>query len=1291
MRKRETLSKLSVSCWMTLLMGMLGLLYSAEGYAGADELASAIVNAGGVSHGLCCVVGGAGTELPVALAEASGLLVHVIDADAPAVQAGRDAAARKGLGIKRLLIERMNAGPLPHSGNTLDLVLVPETSKEILSGLSAQEVLRALRPKGKAILRVREERGVSRETLEDWAKKASFKLARLDKALDGWFVLAKPALSGADNWSHWEHAPDNNPVSTDTAIKAPYMTQWMAEPYYIAMPAITTAAGGRTFVAMGHIAHHEREEAWLNTLLARNGYNGAELWRKRLPDGYLVHRSAFIATDDVFYMIDPGGQGCLLINPETGDEIGRVRAPEVRGEWKWMALAGDTLFGLAGEKADPSETTVVRSKYPAWSWDELSKGYYEEPRIPWGFGETVFAYDLKAGKLLWSYRDASEVDSRAMAIGEGRVFFYSPDAHLGCLDAKTGALAWVNDDAQTRRLINEEGRGLTSTPGFQTACYCVYTPKALFFEAQTQMNLVAVSKDDGRLLWHRKKTTSNPNVIYLDGNVLAGLGPDGNTLVMSPETGGVIEDLGFKKRSCARLTATPDSLFCRGDPEGVTRYDRATKTILFDGSMRPACNDGVIGANGLLYIGPWLCDCNLSLIGTVALCSAGAPVSPAPAAERLEVCGNDSGTAAPFDGSEDDWSAYRGGSTHTGGTRVAVTSPLQPLWVWQAPAQFTPTAPTTGGGLVFFAGDDGVVRALDAAGGAVRWTFQTGGPVLEPPTIWEGRAYVGSGDGFVYALEAATGRLLWRFRAAPVERRIPAYGALCSTWPVNSGVVVKDGVAYCAAGIIDYDGTYLSALDARTGALKWENDSSGHLSEKLRKGVSAQGNLTFLGDAIYMAGGNIISPARYLLKDGRYDGPAPRDGSPESNRGEEIGVLADEFFVLGGRLRYSAIENVVNPGVFWIAREPKGATLELSFGHSVPTWDDTLMVAAHDRESPPQAYETKAILDRLRKKDGRKLRLPESIWKAKALEKSQTVTLALTRDSVIAVCRTPRERSLRPVWRLVLLNRDTGTPLCEQTLPSAARSNAVAIDRDSRVLVSLADGGLCCYGDSAAFQKYLASLVTQASSETDRQQAVARITGTLQSVRDPAGRESLISAVQSAGIDLFAEAKQAAAVTAWRLLGPVPWDRDKNTLDKTFVKEPRVKLDRRCKIGGEKLSWERYPTVDANGMVDLAAYYGDCQGVAVYGYAEVKAPHEGDALLQVGSNDGFKCWCNGKEAGRFDGGRRYEPDQDKLKVHLDEGVNKILIKVSQEGGAWAFGIRVTDSDGKPLTVETATP
>ena len=43
------------------------------------------------------------------------------------------------------------------------------------------------------------------------------------------------------------------------------------------------------------------------------------------------------------------------------------------------------------------------------------------------------------------------------------------------------------------------------------------------------------------------------------------------------------------------------------------------------------------------------------------------------------------------------------------------------------------------------------------------------------------------------------------------------YGNLCSTWPVNTGVLVHEGTAYFAAGIVDHDGTYVYALDAKTG------------------------------------------------------------------------------------------------------------------------------------------------------------------------------------------------------------------------------------------------------------------------------------------------------------------------------------------------------------------------------------------------------------------------------------------------------------------------------------------
>jgi outer membrane protein assembly factor BamB len=619
---------LCLNGWLSGDRHGLGVMTAAESESPGAFIAKNLAELTGKSHGICAVLGAEQWETGLALGRAGDFFAHILDPHKTAAQSAQGKVDRDGLYGKRIVVEHGSFAALPYAENTVDVILAMGLTEQSLNTLSGAELFRVLTPRGVLVLGGQE---VLADQVEKWARQLPFKNLRvLDGPAKGVVLAAKPALAGTDDWSHWEHGPDNNPVSADGVIKAPYMTQWMGKPYYITMPAITTAAGGRIFTAMGHIAHHQREESWLNTILARNGHNGTILWKLRLPDGYLAHRSAFIATEDTFYLIDLDGNGCLLLNPETGEEKDRLAIPGVKGEWKWMAMQDGLLYVLAGPTKDPAETTVVRSEFTHWSWGELSKGYYEK-RVPWGLGTTVGAYDLKERKLLWRHEESKPIDARAMAMGGGRLFFYGPDSRAGCLDARSGKLVWANADAQVRDLIEQPGRGLTSTPGFRTECYALYTPEVLFFEAQTHMNLVALSTQDGRLLWHKRKTTSNPNMIYLEEKLLVGIGPEGSTMAIDPLKGEILEDLGFKKRSCARLTATPDSLFCRGWPEGLTRYDRTVKKVFFNGAIRPSCNDGVVPANGLIYLGPWTCDCNLSLMGQVAMRSAGDFVFERPA------------------------------------------------------------------------------------------------------------------------------------------------------------------------------------------------------------------------------------------------------------------------------------------------------------------------------------------------------------------------------------------------------------------------------------------------------------------------------------------------------------------------------------------------------------------------------------------------------------------------------------------------------------------------------------
>lgn len=1222
------------------------LLAAAED--GTPGLAGQVIERTGVSQGICAVLGWEGGTLPLDLAESGRFLVHVVEPDPATVSAARKTLADKGLSIDRIIVEQGAFEQLPYATDLIDLVVTrgPE--------MPSQEAERVIHPGGAAVAVVP------------------------GKKPGKWTVVVKPVQIGRGDWSHWEHAPDNNAVSTDTIIRAPYMTQWLGLPYYICMPAITTVANGRVFTASGHIAHHRREEVWLNTLLARNGYNGRELWRRKLPDGYLAHRSAYVATADTFYMIQDDGFGLLMLDPDTGDDKGRIRIPDAPGDWKWIAIEDGTLYTLIGAEKDPPETTIVRSQNRAWSWGELSEGYYAE-RVPWGFGQTLLAYSLDRKKVLWTHREEADIDSRGMTMGDGHLYFYAPDARAACLNAASGNVVWANGDPDLRRLIEEKGRGLTSTPGFRTTCLAVYTPKAIIYQGQTRANVVALTPDEGQFMWTRKKTSNNPNAIYVDDRVYVGIGPDGETLAVDPLTGETLDELGFMKRSCVRLTATSDSLFCRGWPEGVTRYDRATGQIQFNGAVRPACNDGVIGANGLLYIGPWTCDCNLSLMGTLALCSAEAD-APTPEGSALEVMAENPADVARLPVTVNDWPVYRAGIAHNAASPSSVGAGLAPLWVFRPERPFHGTPPTAAGGLIFLCSEDGHVRAIDAATGIQQWCFATAGPILQPPTIWEGRAYVGSGDGYIYALEAATGRLLWRYRAAPIERRMMLYGALSSTWPVNSGILVQDGVAYAAAGVIDFDGTYVHALDAVTGEVKWVNDSSGHLDQELRKGVSAQGNLTIARGRLWMAGGNVISPAPYDLGTGEYVGIPVGDGSPAAQRGEEIGLFADKYLVFGGRLRYSARENVVNPGSFQIATHDANkrgvASMDLCGGKIMPAWDDSRIVLVTDRAAQPACYDVHAVVRRL--KGGDKQVRPARLWSAARLRNANTVALALAEDAAVAAFETAVPRNLATRWQVAVLDRDTGNVRSIQNLPGPAIANGVVIDRDGRIIVALADGSLACFGGGKSFEACVTSLIRIAKESSDqRPQIVGQLRGILNSTSDIATRKKLISGLADLGVDLLAAARDAGCVTDWRLIGPVPWDGD-NPVDKKLVGEPKVDVTGPCKVGGETLEWREFVTDNPNGTVNLVPVYGELANKAVYAYGEITVPEARELNLSIGSNDGFKCWLNGKEVSRFDGGRSYAPDQTVCPVKAKKGINTVLLKVTQMGGAWAFSARLVD-------------
>jgi outer membrane protein assembly factor BamB len=164
------------------------------------------------------------------------------------------------------------------------------------------------------------------------------------------------------------------------------------------------------------------------------------------------------------------------------------------------------------------------------------------------------------------------------------------------------------------------------------------------------------------------------------------------------------------------------------------------------------------------------------------------------------------------------------------------------LWSYDTGA-FVQSSPAVVNGVVYVSagggglGNDGVLYALNAKTGSKLWSYPIGGCCKESaptpaylqhtsessPAVADGVVYVGSWDGTVYALNAASGALLWSY----------ATGGDISSSPAVAKEVVYIGSFYIGSG---NSSTY--ALNARTGALLWAtNIGSGENSPAVANGV----------------------------------------------------------------------------------------------------------------------------------------------------------------------------------------------------------------------------------------------------------------------------------------------------------------------------------------------------------------------------------------------------------------------------------------------------------------------
>jgi outer membrane protein assembly factor BamB len=1029
-----------------VLVSVWMMMCSLPALAGNDPTA-------GLSGGVACVVPAGDGESALALAKKERWLVVAVEADAAKVATLRAKAAAAGLLGRSLYVEHGTADRLPFADHLVDVIIGQAAPAE------AQRVLTPGR--------------------------------------------GRPALPGADDWTHRLHRPDNNPVSSDTAFRMPARLQYLAMPMQTSFQGSLLVANGRRIELTDWVTKKPDRAAVAGKLLARSLYNGQVLWERELPKNIEPDQPIVALDGDRIYLAADDSCRVSVTDAETGKDLPAIVLGDEKLRVKWLALEAGRLHALVGE---PLPTR------PPLSFIARNRDIRENQAAA---GHTIVAWDLKAGRELWRHDEPVTIDYRTIAVRDGRTYFYSEQTRLVCLDG-AGKLVWENRQVDT---LARPARLANTT--YEAASTLIVGPAGqLRLSLPGGQDGLICSTTDGKLLW--KDKVRGPKSFFVGDRYYT------TKSFFDAATGKTLGASALEGTGCGIVTWTPG-------------LDKGLSHVAF--GLKSPCGVGTYAAGGVVVIASSQCDCWPHLRGAAGLVTA-AELKPA---HPLETGNAPAPTLRHAPG---DWPQYRGDARRTGGAFIAAGNAAQVRWVAK-PAQLLPvppgydmqrmewldrpTPPVTAGGLAFYGVSDGSVRAVKIADGKPAWTFWTGGAVLTSPAVAGGRVYAGSADGWVYCLDAATGQLAWRWRGAPAEWRIMIYGKLMSSWPVTA-VLVNDGVVYGVAGQWMQNGVVTFALDAATGKERWrhwtepEDDALLNL-QRDNPGFSPAGQLALVGKHLWVRT-YLGVPAIFEAATG-HRVPTAADlaalqkkqhwtfGVRFSTSGQDILVVDDRFVLQGG------VPLLGNPD----ARTDKSAGKFIGYhvndrgqvpGAGNPTWgipssqiapalndSDIVMVGgagrSHRSENPtrglslwsaavwreqietlaaksggatdddaadPAAPKKKADSAPQRSGDFPALDLNAARWRVAGAEVN---AVALATDAVLTVVGEPKTAGKRrygesaefAAWKLVAYDRATGKQRWSAALPGEPVFNGLAPAADGSWVLTLRDGSLVNVGTAS--------------------------------------------------------------------------------------------------------------------------------------------------------------------------------------------------------------------------------
>jgi outer membrane protein assembly factor BamB len=757
----------------------------------AEELLQLSETKGGLVVHLGCSEG----KLTARLRAGDQYFVHGLDSNPAAVAAARSHILERGI-YGPVSIDRWDGRNLPYADNLVNLIIAEKPEN-----VSQAKLLRALAPNGVALIR-REGR---------------------------WEKLIKPRPSEIDEWTHYLHGPDGNPVAQDSIVGPPERLQWIGTPRWsrhhdhMASLNALVSASGRLFYILdeGPTTSIQLPSRW--RLIARDAFNGIVLWKREIKKwnthqyplksgpAHLLRR--LVAVGDRVYVTLGIDEPVTALDATTGKTLLTYRGSEYTRE---IVVSDGVAFFVADTSKSPLPDWRRKDTYvwantnranPGWGWNGKSR--------------TILAYEAESGNILWQFE--APVAPCSLVADDKRVVFHDGQK-LVCINRRNGDRLWEGEPAPTALPVQ------TKT-GPRVLLY-----RNVVLLGANDGRMSGWSAEDGRRLWEQKKRPSGhqslQDLFVVQGlawtGTIANSADDGAFAGYDPLTGKLVREFPadvkvhwFHHRCYPSKAAGQYLLTARNGTEYI---DLATEHWKPHHWVRGGCIYGVMPCNGMTYAPMDSCGCQLEakLSGFKALASGGMPqLSKASlsAEVRLEK-GPAYGKADGPSSGPTDWPTYRHDASRSGSSSAEVSANLEQVWQTKLGGRLS--APTVAAGVLFIASiDTHTLHALSAKTGIPLWSYTTGGRIDSPPTYYKGIVFFGSADGYVYAVRAGDGRLAWRFRAAPVDRRMMAWEQLESAWRVHGSVLVHDGILYCTAGRNMYidGGLRLLRLDPVTGKL----------------------------------------------------------------------------------------------------------------------------------------------------------------------------------------------------------------------------------------------------------------------------------------------------------------------------------------------------------------------------------------------------------------------------------------------------------------------------------------